>query len=260
MLEKNHKAKKRFGQNFLTDLNIINNIVRSVNPTKTQHLVEIGPGLGAITEYLIATSGKYDAIELDKDLIEHLNNKFSAYTQFSLYNDDVLKFDLSKLVTNDNIRIVGNLPYNISTPLLFKLYKLPNWYDLHVMLQLEVAKRIAAKPGNKDYGRLSIMSQYYCDVTYLFDVPPGAFKPPPKVKSSFIKLMPRVNRPEVNIEILESIVATAFTKRRKTISNALKTICTSDIIEQSGIELKLRPENISLEQYIALSNNLERKQ
>lgn len=260
-----HKAKKRFGQNFLTDRNIIDKIVQSVDPKQDEHIVEIGPGLGAITEYLVHRPIRYDAIELDKDLIEHLTNKFSSYSGFNLHNIDILKFDLSSLLQNNaqdkKLRIVGNLPYNISTPLLFKLYNFGEYIDLHVMLQLEVAKRIAAKPGSKDYGRLSIMSQFYCDVIYLFDVPPGAFNPPPKVKSSFIRLKPKQNKLEVDsVELLEKIVTTAFTKRRKTVSNALKPLCQIDELKQAGIDIKLRPENIALEEYVNLANIISKKE
>ena len=185
-----HKARKRFGQNFLHDQHVIGKIVKAISPKPTDCLVEIGPGMGALTEPLLETSGKLDVVELDRDLIPILRTKFFNYPDFRIHEGDALKFDFNTILEpGQRLRIVGNLPYNISTPLIFHFlshHKMVQ--DMHFMLQKEVVERLGAVPGNGDYGRLSIMAQYYCKVEPLFIVGPGAFNPPPKVESAIVRL------------------------------------------------------------------------
>ena len=187
-----HKARKRFGQNFLHDQHVIDKIVRAINPKHSDALVEIGPGMGAITEPLLEACGKLDVVELDRDLIPILRTKFFNYPEFRIHEGDALKFDFNTILQpGQRLRIVGNLPYNISTPLIFHFlahHKIVQ--DMHFMLQKEVVERLAAAPGCADYGRLGIMAQYYCKVEPLFIVGPGSFNPPPKVDSAIVRLRP----------------------------------------------------------------------
>lgn len=258
--EGQHKARKRFGQNFLVDHGIINNIVRSVHPLKTDQIVEIGPGKGAITELLASECDNLSVIELDRDLVPWLKVKFEKHPNFQLFQADALKFDFAQLInTGKPLRIVGNLPYNISTPLIFHLLSYADKVqDMHFMLQKEVVKRMAAEPGTGAYGRLGIMVQYYCAVENLFEVPPTSFDPPPKVDSAIVRLMPYKKLPFVakNVKTLESLVNVAFQQRRKTLRNALKSLLEPEQLEVLPVDLSLRPENISLEDYVKLSNIL----
>lgn len=258
--EGQHKARKRFGQNFLVDHGIINNIVRSVHPLKTDQIVEIGPGKGAITELLASECDNLSVIELDRDLVPWLKVKFEKHPNFQLFQADALKFDFAQLInTGKPLRIVGNLPYNISTPLIFHLLSYADKVqDMHFMLQKEVVKRMAAEPGTGAYGRLGIMVQYYCAVENLFEVPPTSFDPPPKVDSAIVRLMPYKKLPFVakNVKTLESLVNVAFQQRRKTLRNALKSLLEPEQLEGLPVDLSLRPENISLEDYVKLSNIL----
>ena len=258
--EGQHKARKRFGQNFLVDHGIINSIVRAVHPQKKDLLVEIGPGKGAITELLASGCDNLSVIELDRDLVPWLKVKFEKHPNFNLYQADALKFDFTQLIKNDQpLRIVGNLPYNISTPLIFHLLSYADKVqDMHFMLQKEVVKRMAAEPGTGAYGRLGIMVQYYCAVENLFEVPPTSFDPPPKVDSAIVRLVPYKKLPFVakNVKTLESLVNVAFQQRRKTLRNALKSLLEPEQLEMLPVDLSLRPENISLEEYVNLSNIL----
>lgn len=258
--EGQHKARKRFGQNFLVDHGIINSIVRAVHPQKNDLLVEIGPGKGAITELLASGCDNLSVIELDRDLVPWLKVKFEKHPNFNLYQADALKFDFTQLIKNDQpLRIVGNLPYNISTPLIFHLLSYADKVqDMHFMLQKEVVKRMAAEPGTGAYGRLGIMVQYYCAVENLFEVPPTSFDPPPKVDSAIVRLVPYKKLPFVakNVKTLESLVNVAFQQRRKTLRNALKSLLEPEQLEMLPVDLSLRPENISLEEYVNLSNIL----
>lgn len=258
--EGQHKARKRFGQNFLVDHGIINNIVRSVHPLKTDQIVEIGPGKGAITELLASECDNLSVIELDRDLVPWLKVKFEKHPNFQLFQADALKFDFAQLINAGKpLRIVGNLPYNISTPLIFHLLSYADKVqDMHFMLQKEVVKRMAAEPGTGAYGRLGIMVQYYCAVENLFEVPPTSFDPPPKVDSAIVRLMPYKKLPFVakNVKTLESLVNVAFQQRRKTLRNALKSLLEPEQLEGLPVDLSLRPENISLEDYVKLSNIL----
>lgn len=258
--ESQHKARKRFGQNFLIDHGIIRDIVRSVHPHKDDVIVEIGPGKGAITQLLADACDNLNVIELDRDLVPWLKVKFEKHPNFQLYQADALQFDFAQLMRNDKpLRIVGNLPYNISTPLIFHLLSYASKVqDMHFMLQKEVVKRMAAQPGESAYGRLGIMVQYYCAVEDLFDVPPTSFDPAPKVDSAIVRLIPYKELPFVanNIKTLETLVNIAFQQRRKTLRNSLKQLLTTEQMESLPVDLSLRPEEISLPEYVAMSNLL----
>ncbi len=261
-----HRARKRFGQNFLEDDNIIRRIVKSIHPTADDNLVEIGPGKGAITEQLLAACPTLNVIELDRDLIPILLSQFIArYPNFQIHQTDALKFDFGTLLTDAQqqkkppLRIVGNLPYNISTPLIFHLLSYQaDVKDMHFMLQKEVVDRMAAEPGQKAYGRLGVMVQYYCRVENLFDVPPECFNPRPKVDSAIVRLVPYEQPPfpAKNIRLLERLVNTAFQQRRKTLRNALKQLLPTEAIESLNIDTSVRPENITLQEFVALSDKL----
>ncbi|MCK5829848.1 MAG: 16S rRNA (adenine(1518)-N(6)/adenine(1519)-N(6))-dimethyltransferase RsmA [Methylococcales bacterium] len=253
----NHKARKRFGQNFLQDHNVIYNILSNIQAEPNEHWVEIGPGLGAITEPLLQKKVILDVIELDRDLVTFLKAKFIDAENMTIHSSDALKFDFSTLTNKtEKLRVIGNLPYNISTPLLFHLLENTNCIeDMHFMLQKEVVDRICADPGSKKYGRLSVMLQYYCEAELVFDVPPESFDPIPKVMSSIVKLTPH-EIPPVKIESVESlnkVVTAAFSQRRKTIRNSLKKLFTEEQISSLQIDSTLRAESISLSEYALLS-------
>ncbi|GLS25624.1 16S rRNA (adenine(1518)-N(6)/adenine(1519)-N(6))-dimethyltransferase RsmA [Marinibactrum halimedae] len=253
-----HKARKRFGQNFLHDYGVISSIVRAIGPRESDNLVEIGPGKGAITALLLEQCPNLNVIELDRDLVPILLAQFVKYPGFKIHQIDALKFDFASLATTDNpLRVVGNLPYNISTPLIFHLLSFHQRIkDMHFMLQKEVVERLAAQPGDKAYGRLSVMTQYYCDVENLFLVPPECFDPAPKVDSAIVRLTPHTNIPcpTKDIDILHKVVNVAFQQRRKTLRNALKGIVTSEQCEQLGIDASVRPEMLSLRDYVAIAD------
>ena len=261
-----HRARKRFGQNFLEDDNIIRRIVKSIHPTTDDNLVEIGPGKGAITEQLLNACPTLNVVELDRDLIPILLSQFIArYPEFKIHQTDALKFDFGNLLTDASgnskgpLRIVGNLPYNISTPLIFHLLSYQaDVKDMHFMLQKEVVDRMAAQPGEKAYGRLGVMVQYYCKVENLFDVPPECFNPRPKVDSAIVRLVPhqQLPHPAKKVKLLERLVNTAFQQRRKTLRNALKQLLPSEAIESLNIDTSVRPENITLAEFVALSDKL----
>lgn len=255
-----HKARKRFGQNFLVDHGIIRDIVRSVYPRRDDRIVEIGPGKGAITELLATACDYLSVIELDRDLVPWLKVKFEKYPNFRLFQADALKFDFNQLMEADKpLRIVGNLPYNISTPLIFHLLSYSNRVkDMHFMLQKEVVKRMAAEPGSGAYGRLGIMVQYYCSVEDLFDVPPASFDPAPKVDSAIVRLTPHEQLPHIarDMKTFETLVNIAFQQRRKTLRNSLKSLLTPEQMEILPVDLNLRPENISVSEYVHISNLL----
>jgi 16S rRNA (adenine1518-N6/adenine1519-N6)-dimethyltransferase len=258
-----HRARKRFGQNFLHDQHVIARIVKAITPKEGQVLVEIGPGKGAITEPLLETCNQLTTIEIDRDLAAMLRDRFAANPGFRLIEHDVLEFDFASLNAPPGaLRILGNLPYNISTPLLFHLLQYHDLIaDMVFMLQLEVVDRLAAGPGDPDYGRLSVMMQYFCKVEKLFKVPPGAFLPQPKVESAIVKLTPLrpLPYPATNIDTFTTVVRAAFSQRRKTIRNTLKNLLSSDQLASLELDLNLRPENLSLEDYVRISNVLDRK-
>lgn len=254
-----HTPRKRFGQNFLHDQNVIQRIVNAISPGQGEHLVEIGPGQGALTRQLLPLVGKMDAIELDRDLIEPLKQSCAALGQLTIHSADALKFDFCSLVNSaqQKLRVVGNLPYNISTPLLFHLMEQRHCIkDMHFMLQKEVVERITASPGNGQYGRLSIMLQYYCQAEQLFNVPPGAFFPPPKVDSAVFRLVPHESPPypAKDEKLLSQVVSQSFSQRRKTIRNNLKGMIEEGVLQELGIDPGLRPERLEPEQFVKLAN------
>lgn len=250
-----HIPRKRFGQNFLQDQSIISRIIECINPQDNQRIVEIGPGLAALTEPLIDRVGHIDVVELDRDIIAFLEKKFT-HEQITIHSGDALKMNFS--FDGVDIRVVGNLPYNISTPIMFHLSTFSNISNMVFMLQKEVVERICAKPNSTDYGRLTVMLQYKFKCRYLLDVPPESFYPAPKVDSAIVSLTPRTDYDFnlVNEEKLSKVVTTAFSQRRKTISNSLKSMFSSEQLVICGVDPKNRPENITIEQYIALSNFL----
>jgi 16S rRNA (adenine1518-N6/adenine1519-N6)-dimethyltransferase len=255
-----HQARKRFGQNFLHDTGVIERIVRSIHPKPDDTIVEIGPGLGAITEEILAVNPKLQVVELDRDLIPVLRTKFFNYPDFRIHEADALKFDFSQLIENDKrLRIIGNLPYNISTPLIFHLLAQAGVVqDMHFMLQKEVVQRMAAVPGDNNYGRLGIMTQYFCKVQPLFEVGPGAFRPAPKVDSAIVRLIPHetLPYPAKDLGMLQAVVRTAFNARRKTLRKALGGMISVEQLQNMGINDGLRPENLGLADYVKIADFL----
>lgn len=255
-----HRPRKRFGQHFLTDSATIAQIVAAIRPRDTETIVEVGPGHGAISGPLANLCGEFHAIELDRDLAAALRKRFAAQENVTIHQGDVLKFDFAAL--GNELRIVGNLPYNISTPLLFRLVEFrPVIRDMHFMLQKEVVDRMAAAPGNKTYGRLTIMLGCQMEIVPLFDVPATAFDPPPKITSSVVRLRPL---PAGTFEIIERdklsrVVAEAFSQRRKTLRNALKASATEDDLVTAGMDPQSRPEQATIANYVALANLISRR-
>jgi 16S rRNA (adenine1518-N6/adenine1519-N6)-dimethyltransferase len=253
-----YRTKKRFGQHFLHDHGIIQTLIQYINPKPDQQIIEIGPGMGALTFPLLQQIGSMEVIEIDRDVIHHLRSQ--GGDKLTIHNMDALKFDLSQLLKSDQqLRVVGNLPYNISTPLIFHLLEYATHIqDMHFMLQKEVVDRISAAPGSKTYGRLSVMVQYHCKTEYLFYVGPEAFNPPPKVDSAVLRLQPWQQKPyqAKDIKLLSQVVTQAFSMRRKTLRNTLKKLLTTEQIEGVGIDPSLRPENLSVKNYVELSNLL----
>ncbi len=254
------RARKRFGQNFLIDQTIVDKIVGRFDGKQTT--VEIGPGQGALTEGLLKTGGNIIALELDRDLIPLLQKRFDHYANLQLYQADALTFDFNTLADRAPLRLVGNLPYNVATPLIFRLLDhLPIITDMHFMLQWEVAARLAANAGDRNYGQLSVVMQNLCETQTLIEVPPGAFNPVPKVNSAVIKIAPR-SKPLVPAELLEHfqiVVKTAFAQRRKTLRNNLKGLLDESAIEAAGINPTLRAEVLELDQFSALAKQLATK-
>jgi 16S rRNA (adenine1518-N6/adenine1519-N6)-dimethyltransferase len=256
-----HKARKRFGQNFLNDPYIIDGIVSAINPRPGENLVEIGPGLGALTEPVGREIDKLSVVELDRDLAERLRNHPDLKDKLSIYEADALSFDFSQLVQSQNkLRVFGNLPYNISTPLMFHLFEFQNQIqDMHFMLQKEVVNRLAAGPGTKAYGRLTVMTQYYCKVIPVLEVPPESFVPPPKVDSAVVRLVPHqeLPYPATSLKWLDRVCREGFNQRRKTVRNCYKSLLDVSILEELGINPTSRPENLSLSQFVAMANWLD---
>lgn len=256
MAMRGHTARKRFGQNFLADPHYVAKIVDAVDPQRGDNLVEIGPGLGALTGALIERAGAIQAIEIDRDLAARLTVDFSS-DELALHVADALDFDYSKL--GPQLRVVGNLPYNISSPLLFRLAEYETQLrDLHVMLQREVVARMTAQPATPDYGRLSVMLQAKFRVTRLFVVPPGAFQPAPKVDSAVARLVPLHSaKPRIaNDALFSRVVAAAFGQRRKTMRNALSALCDGATLSAAGIDPGARGETLSVADFVRLANTL----
>ena len=256
------QPRKRFGQHFLHDPGIIRRIVESINPLAGERLVEVGPGRGALTWSLLERAKAMDAIEIDRDLAQLLAADPRAKPGLTVHVENVLHTDFVHLRgAGAPLRIVGNLPYNISTPLLFRLLtQRLAIEDMHFMLQKEVVDRMAAKPGGKDYGRLTVMIAAVAEVESLFDVGPGAFKPPPKVWSAIVRLRPTPNpRFEVGRDgVLRTLVTAAFSHRRKTLRNGLKEFLSPQDIESCGIDPQLRPETLSPPQFGLLAAHYSR--
>lgn len=282
-LRNQHRPRKRFGQNFLIDQNIIAKIIHALNPSRADLLLEIGPGQAAITAKLLPLVKQLYAVEIDRDLYAQLTEHFGTKQNFCLYLADILSFDLKQIMptvlnnipvtsaatTSPKIRVIGNIPYNISTPLIFHLLKYSAYItDIHLMVQKEVANRLISPPGNKNYGRLTIMTQCCCDIEHLFDISPGSFTPAPAVQSSFIRMIPNITKKQtiLDMQILQNITRMAFNKRRKTISNALseladhllsktdKTALINSLLNNANIAPSLRPEQLTVDDYIKLSN------
>lgn len=254
-----HQARKRFGQNFLHDKGVIERIVRAINPTAEDAVVEIGPGLGALTSELLEAVPHLQVLEIDRDLVPILRTQFFNHPQLRIHQGDALRFDFRSLFEGRRLRVVGNLPYNISTPLIFRLLAQADVIgDMHFMLQKEVVDRLAAEPGSKDWGRLSIMTQYRCQVQPLFGVPPGAFRPQPKVDSAIVRLIPHkvLPNPARDEKMLATLVRTAFNARRKTLRKGLEQMVSDDQWERVGLDKRLRPEQLSLADFVRLADLL----
>ena len=259
-----HRAKKRLGQNFLVDEDIIHRIVDCIHPEKNDSIIEIGPGLGALTKPILTRVSHLDVIEYDRDIIPKLQLNCAYSSNLTVHEMDVLKFDFTAFqsgLSNENkIRVIGNLPYNISTPVLFHLLAHRHVIqDMYFMLQKEVVDRITSSPGSKSYGRLSVMIQSYFNVTPLFLVPAHSFEPAPKVESAILKLQPIPHRIDEipDYGILEELVRTAFSQRRKTLKNTLKDLCTLEQLDEAGINPTQRAETVPLETFINLHNLLK---
>lgn len=253
-----HQARKRFGQNFLHDKHVIQQILQCIAVKSTDHIVEIGPGLGALTDFLQAQTKQMDVIEIDRDLVTHLQGQFP---HLHIHQTDALTFDFNKLRDKQLLRIVGNLPYNISTPLIFHLLSFVDTIqDIHVMLQKEVVDRIAAFPNTADYGRLSIMVQYHCQAQKLLLVSPRAFNPQPKVQSAIVRLTPYKKPPFLanDYQQFSTLVRLAFNQRRKMLKVSLKSLLPIEASNQLDIDLTRRPETLTVEDFVRLSNIIDR--
>ncbi len=252
------KPRKRFGQHFLTDPDVIHRILDALSPAKDEHVIEIGPGRGALTRGLAESDVRLTLIEIDRDLARELE---VTYPHAEVICADALGLDFSELATGSRLRIIGNLPYNISTPLLFHLYShLDSIHDMTFMLQEEVVDRICAQPNSEAYGRLSIMSQYHCEGEKLFTVLPTAFAPPPKVMSAIISLTPASELPRAeDVASLSEVVVAAFSARRKTLRNALGKLLTETEIRNINIDPRVRPAELSPGQYLRCADALFHK-
>ncbi|MFZ2973369.1 MAG: 16S rRNA (adenine(1518)-N(6)/adenine(1519)-N(6))-dimethyltransferase RsmA [Ferribacterium limneticum] len=253
---KGHVARKRFGQNFLVDHGVIAAIVSAINPKRDDVVVEIGPGLGAITEPLMQRVDHLHVVEIDRDLIARLKKQHTP-ERMTIHEGDALAFDFAGI--GKNLRLVGNLPYNISTPLLFHLADYVDvLHDMHFMLQKEVVERMVAEPGNADFGRMSVMLQYRFYLEWLIDVPPESFDPPPKVQSAVVRLIPKPvsELTAKSQEKLSQVVLTAFSQRRKMLRNTMKGMLSDAGFAELGIAPTLRPEDVSVEDYVRIANYL----
>ena len=257
-----HRTKKHFGQHFLHDPSTIGKIIHAIAVQNNDLLVEIGPGLGAITQPLLATGAMLHCVEIDRDAIAVLQQKYSAQDNLAIHSADALQFDFGALAGERKLRLVGNLPYNISTPLLFHILRFENHIqDAHFMLQREVVERICASPGESAYGRLTVMLAAHFKAENLFPIKPGAFRPPPKVDSAFLRLTPLSSPPfEIrNQELFADVVRRAFSHRRKTLRNALRELADTETLVACGLDPGLRPERIAPAGFAALSNHLHER-
>ena len=255
-----HLARKRFGQNFLNDQFVIESIVSAINPQKGQAMVEIGPGLAALTEPVGERLDQLTVIELDRDLAARLKTHPFLGPKLTIFQQDAMTMNFGELSKEmgQPLRVFGNLPYNISTPLMFHLFSYTDAIaDMHFMLQKEVVNRLVAGPNSKAYGRLSVMAQYYCNVIPVLEVPPTAFTPPPKVDSAVVRLVPHGSNkpyPVKDVRVLSRITTEAFNQRRKTIRNSLGNLFSVELLTELGVDPAMRAENISVEQYCRLAN------
>ncbi|MGE3920785.1 MAG: 16S rRNA (adenine(1518)-N(6)/adenine(1519)-N(6))-dimethyltransferase RsmA [Gammaproteobacteria bacterium] len=252
-------AKKRFGQNFLIDLSVVQHIVKTIAPQAEDRIIEIGPGYGALTIAILPLIQKMTVIELDRDLIPLLTKQCETLGTLEIYQADALRFDFGRLYVKQPLRIIGNLPYNISTPLLFHLFEYKSIIqDMHFMLQKEVVDRLTAETGSGTYNRLSVMAQYHCKTEFCFSVSPHAFKPVPKVESAIVRLCPYQDNEHQtkNFPLFESIVRHAFMHRRKTLKNNLSTFANEAQLKNLGIDPQSRAQNLSVKDYIALADGL----
>ncbi len=278
-----HIPKKRFGQNFLTDRAIINSLIEAINPQTNDLMVEIGPGLGAMTQPLLTRLKHLHVVELDRDIVSWMQSHYPA-EKISIHNIDALKFDFGSLLESteepemtakggdtgknasaaglQRIRVVGNLPYNISTPILFHLLdNVDAIIDMHFMLQKEVVERMVASPSTPAYGRLSVMLQYRLQMEYLLTVPPEAFDPPPKVESAFVRAVPhaKLPYPAADETLFASVVQAAFGQRRKTLRNTLKGLLDDAGFAALGLDSQLRAENLPVSAFVDIANYLSRQ-
>lgn len=256
-----HIAKKRFGQNFLTDQSVITSLVAAISPQPNDLMVEIGPGLGALTKPLLQKLNLLHVVEVDRDIIAWMKTEYTkpayANNAINIHNADALKFDFTSL--GKNLRVTGNLPYNISTPILFHLLdNVSHICDMHFMLQKEVVERMVAAPSTPAYGRLSVMLQYHLQMDYLITVPPEAFEPAPKVESAFVRCIPHASLPFTakNEAIFAKVVLAAFGQRRKTLRNTLKGLVEDDGFTALNISSQLRAENLSVADFVTIANYL----
>lgn len=253
------KPRKRFGQHFLKDQAIVEKIINSIRSRRKDRLVEIGPGLGALTFSLLPLLDKLDVVELDRDLIPILQQKSQIFGQLRIHQADALDFDFTQLTcVPHSLRVVGNLPYNISTPLLFHLLtQLAVIKDMHFMLQKEVVDRIAAPAGSRIYGRLSVMIQYHCEAKVLFEVPPEAFQPAPRVMSAVLRLVPRQPLvPAKDLSLFAEVVKLAFNQRRKMLQNSLAPLLSAQVLQSLEISPQARPEQITVDSFVRISNSI----
>lgn len=249
--------RKRFGQHFLHDPAIISRIVAAISPRPGQSMLEIGPGLGAITRPLLERLGHLHVVELDRDVIPRLRTACQGIGELHIHEADALRFDLDTVPGPRPLRVVGNLPYNISTPLIFHLLEqVDQIQDMHFLLQKEVVDRLTATPGDPAYGRLGIMVQYHCQAENLFPVGPGAFRPPPRVHSAVVRLRPHEHLPCIarDARLFAELVRLCFTQRRKTLRNAVQGRVDPAVFEALGIDASRRPETLSVAEFVALSN------
>lgn len=256
-----HIARKRFGQNFLTDQSVLYDIISAIAPQKDDIMVEIGPGLAAMTKLLLESLDHMHVVELDRDLVARLQKQFNPQ-RLQVHSADALKFDFTSIPVpaGRKLRVVGNLPYNISSPLLFHLADLaPQVQDQHFMLQKEVVERMVAAPGSKAFGRLSVMLQWRYHMQLMFVVPPTAFDPPPRVDSAIVRMIPLEQQLECDQSTLEEVVTKAFSQRRKVIRNCVAGLMTEAELIEAGIDPQARPEAVPTEQFVALANLLKKK-
>lgn len=256
-----HKARKRFGQNFLTDQEVIDNIVHAIDPDEQHILVEIGPGLGALTFPMLAQCEHLNVVELDKDLVARFEEDALLARKLTVYQADAMKFDFASLIEpNRKLKVFGNLPYNISTPLMFHLFEFCDQIaDMHFMLQKEVVDRMCAVPGSKAFGKLSVMTQYYCDNEVVIQVPPTSFNPPPKVDSAVVRLTPKAKRAEIDADVLQKVATAAFNQRRKTIRNSLRDLISAEQLESLNLDPSVRAEALQLDDFVSIGQFISQK-